>query len=301
MRSFMSAFAAFAIRCSGWKKHAADPVWRKNYFEKLRANNDKPYTPPPFPYRSKLEKRVENGVEVLSFRPGRQKKLVYLHGGSFCEPPRILHLLLCDHLAAKTDHEVLFPLYKRAPAHTFEETFAFLETFYRGLLESTRPEDLVLMGDSSGGGLSLSFCEYLKTIGLPQPAKLVLLSPVLDAEMAEPFPASFDKTDPSLQIDFLREACRNWAGDADVRDWRISPISGDFTGLAPITLLVGGYEAFVVQARRFRDKCMDLGVELDYREYPGMNHVFVIYPIPEANRAQGELVSLLRSEVSAKG
>ena len=293
MRSFMSAFAAFAIRASGWKRHAADSVWREAYFKKLEQKSAKPYRFAPFPHRSKIEKEQIDGVEVFTFNKGKKNKIVYLHGGSFCEQPRVLHGVFCDRIAANTDFEILFPIYSKTPAHTFEETFLFLDRFYRRLLNETKPERIVLMGDSSGAGMALSFCEYLKTADLPQPARMVLLSPVLDAEMKEPFPAEFDKCDPSLQRDFLQIACKNWAGETDVRDYRISPLFGDFSSLAPITLFVGSYEAFVTDARRFKARCDALGVSLDYREYPGMNHVFVIYPIPEARKAQNEIIALL--------
>lgn len=294
MRSFMSAFAAFAIRCSGWKRRAADPVWRGRYFEKLAQKSAKPYRMAPFLHRTKIEKQIAHGVEVFSFNKGKENKILYLPGGSFCEQPRVLHAACCDRIAAKTDFEILFPIHPKAPAHTFEETFLFLERFYRHLLTETKPEHIVLMGDSSGGGLALSFCEYLKSVSLPQPARLVLLSPVLDCAMEAPFPPEFDRLDPSLQREFLQEACQNWAGETDVRDYRISPLYGDYTALAPITLFVGSYEAFVVDARRFRQRCEEAGVLLDYREYPGMNHVFVIYPIPEARKAQNEIIELLK-------
>ena len=293
MSSFMSAFASFAIRASGAKKRYADPVRRAAYVENLRKKNAKPFRLPPFPYRAKTETRTENGVEVLYFNRGREKKLLYLHGGAYCEPPLPPHFWLCDKLAAKTGYEVIFPLYKRSPDHTFTETYDFLERFYRRLLETAAPENVVFMGDSAGGGLALAFCQYLNETGLPQPARMVLLSPWLDVSMDAPFAPEIDKVDPNLQYDFLKLAGQNWAGECDVHDHRVSPTYGKLTGLPPMTVYYGTHENLLPDARLFKEKCEKAGADLDYREYENMNHVFVVYPIPEAARAQREIIDLL--------
>lgn len=294
--SFMSAFAAFAIRVSGRKRLYANPAKRAGYIAGISVKNAKPFQLPPFIYWSKVVKRTVDGVETITFNEGRKKKIIYLHGGAFCEPPLLPHFILCDKLARKTDYAVWFPVYPKAPAHTFEETFAYLEALYRRFLDDTAPENIVLMGDSSGGGLALSFCEYLKTVRLPQPRRMILLSPWLDVSMETPFPPEVDKVDPNLQVDFLTVAGRNWAGMTDLHDYRVSPLYGDLTGLAPMTVYYGTHENLIADARKFRDKCEEVGAALDYREAEGMNHVFVVYPIPEAAKAQKEIIQLLNND-----
>ena len=296
MRSFMSAFAEFAIRSSGKKRMYANPLRRAKYIAKLGVKNDKPFKLPPFPYRSKTEKTEVDGTELIVFNNGKAKKIIYLHGGAYCEPPLLPHFMLCDRLALKTGYEVVFPLYKRAPKYTFETTFEFLDGYYRRLLKATAPENIVLMGDSSGGGLALAFCEYLRNEGLPQPSRMILLSPWLDVSMDTPFSTDIDRVDPNLQYDFLKAAGKNWAGSADVHDYRVSPIYGELTSLAPMTVFYGTHEALITDARIFRDKCEACGAELDYREYRDMNHVFVVYPIPEAKQAQEEIIDLLNKK-----
>ncbi len=62
-----------------------------------------------------------------------------------------------------------------------------------------------------------------------------------------------------------------------------------------MTVYYGTYEAFIDDARKFRDTCALAGARLDYREYPQMNHVFAIYPIPEAKKAQREIIEIIKS------
>ena len=293
MRSFMSGFSAFVIGLSGYKKKVADPVRRDKYIKKLRVNNRKPFSAPPYPYKTKPKKKIIDGVEVFVFNGGKQKKIIYLHGGAFCEQPLLPHFAFCDTVAKKTDRELILPVYKKSPEHTYKETFDFLESFYCELIKNTDSFDIAFMGDSSGGGLSLSFCEYLKEKNLPQPERIILLSPWLDVSMDTPFDAIFDKVDPSLERDFLRVAGKNWAGDTDVHDYKVSPIYGDLTSLAPMTVYYGTYEAIITDARKFKEKCEQQGARLDMYEYEGMNHCFPLYPIPEAAKAKKQIINIL--------
>lgn len=289
----MSSFSAFVIGLSGYKKKVADPVRREKYIEKLRQNNKKPFNAPPFPYKSKPVKEIIDGVEVFFFNKSKRKLIIYLHGGAFCEQPLLPHFMFCDTLASKTEYSVAMPIYKKSPEHTFEETYEFLESFYGKLCETHSPADIVFMGDSSGGGLALSFCEYLNEKNLPQPKRMILLSPWLDVSMDTPFPSEFDRIDPSLEHSFLMQAGKNWAGSTDVHDYRVSPIYGKLTGLAPMTVYFGNYEALIVDAKIFKSKCDEAGAELDFRVWDGMNHCFPIYPIPEAKKAQKEIIDIL--------
>ena len=296
-RSFMAAFSAFAIKCAGYKKKVADPVRREKYIEQLRIKNEKPYKAPPYFYKSKPEKQIENGVELFRFNKGKAKKIIYLHGGAYCEQPLLPHFSFCDTISVKTDREVILPVYKKSPTYKFEQTYEFLDSFYRELLKTTKAEDIIFMGDSSGGGLALAFCEYLNENGLPKPQKLILISPWVDISMDNEFPPELDRVDPSLQRDFLREVAKNWAGDTDVHDYRLSPAFYDKLGeLPPVTAYYGTYEAFLGDARAFRDKCEKAGAKLCYREYEKMNHCFPIYPIPEAKKAQKEIIDIINAD-----
>jgi len=292
----MAAFSAFCIKCAGYKKKVANPVRREKYFEKLKVISSKPFSVPPFPYKCKPEKELVDGVEVITFNKGQSRKIIYLHGGAYCEQPLLPHFWFCDALAAKTNSTVIVPIYKKAPEHHFGETYDFLDGLYKSIIENTEPKDILFMGDSSGGGLALGFCEHLNENGVAMPKRLILLSPWTDISMETPFDPEAEKHDPSLERDFLRDCGKNWAGDTDVRDYRLSPVNyGRLGELPPMTVYYGTYEAFITDARKFKKRCEEAGAKLDYREYEKMNHVFVIYPIPEAKKAQKEIFDIIKS------
>ena len=86
------------------------------------------------------------------------------------------------------------------------------------------------MGDSAGGGFALSFCQYLKTINLPQPKEIITFSPWVDVSM--PRNDYDNENDPILGEIGLKEVGKSWAGDLDTKDYRVSSIYGDNEGLA---------------------------------------------------------------------
>ncbi len=77
--------------------------------------------------------------------------------------------------------------YRLAPEHTFPLPLHDVFVGYLRLLRAPlniKPENIVIAGDSAGGGLSLALCMYLRDEGYPMPAGLVLMSPWVDLTMS---------------------------------------------------------------------------------------------------------------------
>lgn len=87
----------------------------------------------------------------------------------------------------------------------------------------------------------------------------------------------------------LEDGCRG----AD--DGRSPEAYGSLRGLPAMSLYTGTREIFWPDAQKFRALAAEQGITIDYREWAGMNHVFPLYPIPEALAAQDEIVSLIKS------
>jgi acetyl esterase/lipase len=146
------------------------------------------------------------------------------------------------------------------------------------------------MGDSSGGGISLALSQRLREDGQPQPGHVILLSPWLDATLSNPDIPAIDKIDPFLGVEGLKYGGEVYARDVDPRSYLVSPVYGNLKGLAPITLFIGTRDILWPDCRRLRDRAREEGVALDYREYDGMVHDWMLGPLPEAKRAIREIV-----------
>jgi len=150
------------------------------------------------------------------------------------------------------------------------------------------------MGDSAGGGLSLAFAQYLLEQELPQPKDIILLSPWLDITLNSPQVLAMIDKEPTLNWDMLVEAGKRYAGETPRTHYLVSPIQGEIKNLGKIFLFIGTHEFFLPDARKFREKAARQSVDINYFEYPKMNHVFPVFPIPEAKKALKQIVDIIQ-------
>ncbi|MFD9966077.1 alpha/beta hydrolase [Amycolatopsis sp. NPDC058986] len=239
-------------------------------------------------------------VHVVAPREGgsRTRRVLYLHGGGWTMSITDPHWGLIATLARRLDCAVTVPSFPLAPEHTARETFAMLLPFYADLAARTGEGELTVMGDSSGGNLALSLAMQARAAGLPQPARLVLLSPCVDATFGDPEIARLDRRDPILPARGLPGLGRAYAGDLDVRDPVVSPLFGTLDGLPPIAIFTGTRDVLNADAHRLREKAERAGIPLAWHEYPEMLHVWPLFPIPEARHALDHIEAFVTASPS---
>ncbi len=244
--------------------------------------------------KSNVEKPVKsvfksidfNGMQVFAFGDeNAENTIVFMHGGAYVNEINYQHFLFCRKLSRNLDAYVLAPVYPLAPHHKAIETFELITDFYENLIQSRK--NIILMGDSAGGGFVHSFCQYLKTISLPQPEHIVTFSPWVDISMTNPSFAS--KDDPILGEIGLREIGKSWAGNLDTTDYRVSPIYGDNEGLAKTLIFAGTNEIFYNDIKNYVEKLKNDGVDVKFITGNGLFHIYPLFPIPEAKKAFKEI------------
>jgi monoterpene epsilon-lactone hydrolase len=243
--------------------------------------------------RLSIKEEISDGrtVRTVSPRVGQPlRRVLYLHGGGWARPITDPHWEMIAKLVHLLDCSVIVPMYPLAPEHTARETFAWLLSFYA---DRAPGSDLTVMGDSSGGNLALSLMMQARARGLPLPARLVLLSPLLDATVSDPTIADLDRIDPIVPARGVQVLARMFAGDLDLLDPLVSPLFGKLDGLPPIAIFTGTHEILNADAHRLRDKAEWSGFPLAWHEYPAMMHVWPLFPIPEARRALDEIAAFI--------
>lgn len=254
---------------------------------------------PPRAVRKHLAVECEeiHGRPVYTLRPrggSSSRHLLYLHGGAYVHQIQRDHWSFLSRLVRDTGCTATAPLYPLAPNHHYDDTIALIEAVYKEKLGRVAPADQILMGDSAGGGLSLVLARKLRDEGRPQPKEIVLISPWLDVTLDDPDQLEYDRHDPYLAIAGLREAGRLYAGSLAPDDPLVSPIHGDLRGLGALTVFIGTRDVLLSDARRLRAKAAEQNVPLEYHEYPGMFHAWVIADIPEAKRAGAQIAGIVR-------
>jgi acetyl esterase/lipase len=261
-------------------------------------NGERTYTEPsPRLHRKhRIAKREINGHLVWTIAPKQnagRKQIIYFHGGAYVNSFAAQHWNFMSQLVDRLHCTVTAPNYPHAPEYHVHDVFEFLLPLYLELAGAAGAENVTLMGDSSGGGISLALAQRLREDGLPQPGSVIMLSPWLDAALANPEIAIIDRVDPFLGVQGLQYAGAAYGRDVDLKNYLVSPIYGSLKNLAPVTVFIGTRDIFLPDCRKLRDKAVAENVKLNYREYDGMVHDWMLGPLPEAKQVMREIVNQL--------
>lgn len=267
-------------------------------------SGERTYTEPsPRLHRThQVSKREIDGHLVWTIAPREQpsgKHVIYLHGGAYVNSFASQHWELMSKLVQASRCIVTAPNYPHAPEYYVHDVFALLLPLYHELAAGAGSANITIMGDSSGGGISLSLAQQLRDAGVDQPGRLILLSPWLDASLSNPEIAEFDKIDPFLGVEGLQYGGAAYARDVDAKSCLVSPVYGSVRDLAPISLFIGTRDILYPDCRKLRERAADEGVRIDYREYDGMVHDWMLGPMPEAKHAIAEIVELIQRDGGA--
>jgi epsilon-lactone hydrolase len=222
-------------------------------------------------------------------RAGAAGAVVYLHGGAYISEMTRQHWALVSRLA-DAGVRVEVPSYGLAPEHTHREAYPFLTAVYEQLLADVDASAVTLAGDSAGGGLALGLAQTLGAAGLPQPRRLVLISPWLDLTLGNPGIRAVEARDPWLTPAGVVEAGRAWAGGDDPRDPRLSPVNGPLAGLPAIDVHIGTRDVLLPDVRRLQERAAAEGAHLRVSVCPGAVHIYPLTPTPEGRAAAAAIV-----------
>lgn len=264
--------------CFATKENAVQHMEERSLVE------DEPYTLPKKKYQSNIRLEEYEGYKVIRFSPRHEasKTTLYIHGGAYVHEITPSHVRFCDNLCVKGNVSVVAPIYGLAPNHTWKDAYAFISSLYLNECEAGKP--IIVMGDSAGGGLAAGFIQQLSQNNMKLPEKVCLLSPWVDITMPSDYSA-LEKVDPMLGVPGLIEMGRVWAGELDTKDPRVSPVYGDMSAFPNCMLFVGTREIFYPDVRRFHEILKQAKRPVGLVVGAGMNHVYPLYPISEANKA----------------
>lgn len=224
-----------------------------------------------------------------------QIKLLYLHGGAYVHEVQAIQWNIAAGLLARLPAEIVAPVYPLAPEASWKEGLAAVERVYASLAQAGANQ-VVVFGDSAGGGLALALAQKLRDAGDPLPAAVVLFSPWLDVSLSGSDQLHLESRDPVLRIDYLRRAGSLWAGGLPLDDPRVSPLFGDHADLPPTIAFSGGRDVLASDCLRLAER----NPRLVHRHYPEMIHVWPGAPMPEGKRALDEAARFIAQHALAQ-
>ena len=202
--------------------------------------------------------------------------IYYLHGGGYIEGSIISHRELASRISRASKARVLLIEYRLAPEHPFPAAVEDATKAYQWLIEDQKiaPKNLIIAGDSAGGGLTLVTLINLRDKGIKLPAAAVCLSPWTDLGLTGESYKKNEKIDPMLTFDSIYFMAKLYLGDTDYANPLASPVYGNLKGLPPIYILVGTAEILLDDSVLFAKRAKEAGVDATIDIWDDMPHVF---------------------------
>jgi monoterpene epsilon-lactone hydrolase len=226
-----------------------------------------------------------------------QHVILFFHGGGYVSGSVAIHKLLCVSLARATGMRMLLPEYRLAPENPFPAALEDALSAYRWLLaQGFKPAEIIIAGDSAGGGLALATTLALRDAGEVLPVAVVCLSPWADLTLTGESYRTKAKADPILSTKKLHHWASSYTDENNLSNPLVSPVYADFHDFPPLLIQVGSEEIMLDDALRVAEKAKAAGVGVTLKVWLGMWHVWHATGtwLPESREALAEIGQFVR-------
>jgi epsilon-lactone hydrolase len=256
------------------------------------------------PRGTRVERLDLGGVaaERLSVPASGARTLLYLHGGGYCVGSPRTHRGLAAHRTRACGATAYVPDYRLAPEQPHPAALEDALACYRGLLaQGVNPAQVILGGDSAGGGLALATAVAVRDAQLPLPAALVLISPWTDLTLSGDSARTHARRDPMLSPAIGALWARLYLGRYPPAHPACSPLFADLSGLPPMLIQVGSEEILLSDSQRLEQRARAAGITVRLSLYEGMWHDFQAHAglLHESDRAMTEIGDFVKNTIAA--
>jgi acetyl esterase/lipase len=243
--------------------------------------------------------------EELIYNNGRKDKVIlHFHGGAYVMRFFDQYRMIAHKYAKISNGATVVSVdYHTAPNHVFPEALNDGLKVWNWLIESGyKEENIIVVGDSAGGNISLALTMKLRDDNRKLPKALVLMSPLTDYDAhGDSYVYNVNK-DPLFgkkkgmkepKAEQMHHLLRAYAGKTDFKNKYLSPAYGDFDGFPPMLIQVGSYEVIESDSLTVYDKAKKVGVDVRLTRYYGMFHdfqmLFNLFPESKAAWKEAQL------------
>lgn len=215
---------------------------------------------------------------------------LYLHGGGYCSGDLAYAKCFASMLACKCGIKVFTVEYRLAPEAPFPAAVDDCVTAYRHLLEiGYRGSDIILCGESAGGGLCYSLCLKLIETETELPAGIIAISPWTDLTASGGSYRENKGKDVSMTIEQLDTFAAKYT--ADRKNPLVSPLFGDLRGMPPSLIFAGGGEIMLDDAVSLHQKLLESNCDSELKIAPELWHAYLMYDLDERQEDYAEIDS----------
>ena len=220
------------------------------------------------------------GAWIMPQDQRRGGVVLYLHGGGYTCGSLEYAKGFSSVLAAECGVRVFCAAYRLSPEHRYPAAVEdALEAYQYLLKKGYAGHQILLCGESAGGGLIYALCLKLKELGLPLPCGLIGISPWTDLTGSGKSYEENREVDPSMSPELLQFYAKCYTDDP--ANPLCSPLFGDLTGFPPSLLFVGGDEVMLDDTRMLHQKLVKSGCRSKLIVAPERWHAYVLYCLSE--------------------
>jgi epsilon-lactone hydrolase len=231
--------------------------------------------------------------------PGRI--LLYSHGGGYTMFSRKTHQGLATRLAQEFESQAIVYDYRLAPEHKFPAAIEDAISVYEHILKiGYDPKNIILAGDSAGGGITFALMLAARDRDLPMPGLAIGLSPWVDMTHSGKSFIENEATDVMLNPAGIRTFVERYTKDDDAKNPYASPLFGNLKGFPPVMLQAAGDEILRDDSVMLAAGLREAGVAVELDIWPGLFHVFEFAWrwLPQSNEAIIKMGDFVRRHYS---
>ena len=216
-----------------------------------------------------------------------KKVILYFHGGAYVAEATTLHWDFLEKLANDTKSTIVMPDYPLTPKYTYKDVFNMVEPLYKEIISKVDVKNLVMMGDSAGGGITLALAEKISQNNIQLPSKTILISPWLNVTLTNEKIKEVQKNDKDLNKEKLLIAGISYARDEEgMKSYLVNPINGPLSKLQNVIIYTGTYDILNPDTHLLQEKAKKEGIDIQIKEYEQAPHIWIINNINKQDELQ---------------
>ena len=216
-----------------------------------------------------------------------KKVILYFHGGAYVAEATTLHWDFLEKLANDTKSTIVMPDYPLTPKYTYKDVFNMVEPLYKEIISKVDVKNLVMMGDSAGGGITLALAEKISQNNIQLPSKTILISPWLNVTLTNEKIKEVQKNDKDLNKEKLLIAGISYARDEEgMKSYLVNPINGPLSKLKNVIIYTGKYDILNPDTHLLQEKAKKEGIDIQIKEYEQAPHIWIINNINKQDELQ---------------
>lgn len=218
------------------------------------------------------------GIDCIRVTPSTKDSkylIFYVHGGSYCLGSAEIYTGMVSQFTHQLGIEAIIPNYRKAPQYPFPAGQNDLFDVYKTLIKDNANLNIILIGDSSGGGLGLSLLHRIRVESVKQPSLYIGLSPWLDLRPGTyEHGAREEEYYTSVREGFVNLYSEG-VNDADSNPG-LNPILMDTHSLPPVLIQIGEDDFVRKQCEAFVEGIQNTQNKPILSLYDGQDHDWIL-------------------------